>query len=343
MSDAKRIYSSMLRDIENAQKEILLETYIFENDYIGRQFRAVLTKKVREGVRVRLLIDSWGSKIRKPFFRKLIKAGGEVRFFRELRYALRWFNSNHERNHRKLLLIDREVSYIGSINITASSLGWRELVLRINSPLTNGFRRLFLRTWKHFNLITTKKMRKISYDEFEIIPDFPSQIDRPTEKRYRRLIRKAKREILIETPYFIPSPIIRSALKKAVKRGVEVKIVLPEHSDVRLVDVLRNRYLGRLYLMGVKMFYYPAVLHSKLLIVDDELFLLGSSNLDYRSFIHQYEVNLLGRDKEILRDLKDYFNEGLGASHPFNYDSWKARTLKSRFVGRILHIIRELF
>ena len=91
------------------------------------------------------------------------------------------------------------------------------------------------------------------------------------------------------------------------------------------------------------MFYYPKILHSKLLIVDNGLFLLGSSNLDYRSFIHQYEVNLLGRDKEILKDLKDYFEENLKISKPFDYSVWKKRTLKSRFVGRILHIIRELF
>ena len=343
LSDSEKIYEQMLLDIESAREEIFLETYIFEDDAIGRSFRDLLIKKVLDGVRVRLLIDAWGSSIRKKFFKKFIDAGGEVRFFRELRYALRWFNANHERNHRKLLLIDKEISYIGSINITKKSLKWRELVLRIDSPLTKAFRQLFLKTWKYFNLFTTKKMKKISYEGFEVIPDFPSQIDRPTEKRYGQLIRRAKKEILIETPYFIPSPFIRKALRKAVKRGVKVKIVLPHNADLRLVDVLRDRTLGKLYRMGVKMFYYPKILHSKLLIVDNGLFLLGSSNLDYRSFIHQYEVNLLGRDKEILKDLKDYFEENLKISKPFDYSVWKKRTLKSRFVGRILHIIRELF
>jgi cardiolipin synthase len=343
MSNSEKIYEQMLLDIKFSQKEIFLETYIFDDDVIGKSFRDILIKKSLDGVRVRLLIDSFGSSIRKKFFKKLIDAGGEVRFFRELRYALRWFNANHERNHRKLLLIDQKISYIGSINITKKSLKWRELVLRIESPLTNAFRRLFLRTWKYFNLFTTKKMRKISYNEFEVIPDFPSKIDRPTEKRYRKLIMNAKNEILIETPYFIPSSIIRGALKKAVLRGVSVKIILPRHSDLKLVDVLRSRYLGMLYRIGVKMFYYPNVLHSKLLIVDNNFFLLGSSNLDYRSFIHQYEINLLGRDKKILKDLKKYFNKNLKQSNPFNYNSWKSRTLKNRFVGRILHIIEELF
>lgn len=343
MSDAEKIYASMLKDIELAKKEIFLETYIFENDYIGRKFREVLTRKVKEGLRVRLLIDSWGSKIRKPFFKDLIESGGEVRFFRELRYVIRWFNANHERNHRKLLLVDRRVSYVGSINITNRSMKWRELVLRIDSNLTHAFRRLFLRQWKHFNLIIPKKMRKISHDEFEVIPDFPSQIDRPTEKKYRRLIGRAKKEILIETPYFIPSPIIRNALRRAIERGVKIKIVLPRYSDVKLVDVLRDRYLGKLYLMGADMYYYPHVLHSKLLIVDEEFFLLGSSNLDYRSFIYQYEVNLLGRDKKILRDLKKYFMQNLKESKPFSYRVWKNRTLKQRLVGRVLAFIEELF
>ncbi len=174
LSDSEKIYEQMLLDIESAREEIFLETYIFEDDAIGRSFRDLLIKKVLDGVRVRLLIDAWVSSIRKKFFKKFIDAGGEVRFFRELRYALRWFNANHERNHRKLLLIDKEISYIGSINITKKSLKWRELVLRIDSPLTKAFRQLFLKTWKYFNLFTTKKMKKISYEGFEVIPDFPS-------------------------------------------------------------------------------------------------------------------------------------------------------------------------
>ena len=327
----EKVYKKMLLDIGVAKKEILLETYIYGNDKVGREFRDALIKKALDGVKVRVLLDAWGCSIRKKFFRKLIDAGGEVRFFRELRYAFRFFTANHERNHRKLLLVDKKISYIGSMNITASCLNWRELALRIEGQITNSFRVSFNRTWKRFNLFSSKKMKKIIFEGFEILQDFPSRKKGITERNYKKLIKRAEKEILIETPYFIPSRGIRVVLKKAIDRGVKVKIVLPRCSDLKFLDIFRNRYLGKLYRAGVKIYYYPRVLHSKLLIIDDSFFLLGSSNLDYRSFRHQYDINILGKDKEMVDSLKRFFRRGLREARAFNYVVWQKR----HFVGRI--------
>lgn len=126
-----KLYSSMIDDIANAKDSIYLETYRFGNDSVGMLFRDVLTKKSKEGVKIKLLLDSWGSSLSEAFFSDLIAQGGHVRFFKKLRFFFDPFTKNHRRNHRKLLVIDSRISYIGSANIAAHSLHWRELVLRI--------------------------------------------------------------------------------------------------------------------------------------------------------------------------------------------------------------------
>jgi len=334
-SDPARVYGKMLADIKRAKGEILLETYIYSNDKVGFEFRDALVKKALEGVEVRLLVDAWGSNVNRAFFKKLIAAGGEVRFFRKLRYAIRIFSANHERNHRKLLLIDGKVSYIGSMNITASCLGWRELMLRVEGSMTEAFRRSFNKTWKRFGLFSIHDMRRIVYEDFEILQDAPLGRYDLTERRYRKLIKSAKKEILIETPYLVPPMRIRKAFRRAVKRGVKVKIVIPRRSDVLAVDIFRNRYLGRLHRAGVEIYYYPKKLHSKLLIVDEGSFLMGSSNLDFRSFRHQYEINLFGKNKEIISVLKKHFVFNLRKTKRFDYGVWQERHLLSR-IGEFL-------
>ena len=322
----------MLKDIRAAKKEILLETYIYDDDKIGKKFRDELIKKALEGVKVRLLVDAWGSDADKKFFKKFIEAGGKVRFFREIRYVIRFFNENHERNHRKLLLIDNKISYIGSINITGDCLNWRELVLRLEDDITYSLKRTFVRSWYNFNKLINRRLKKIFHEDYEIIQDSPLKLFRPAERSYKKLIRKAKKEVFIETPYFVPSSGVRRAIRKAVKRGVEVKIIIPHSSDLRFLDIFRNRYIGRLHKKGVKIYFYSKVLHSKLLIIDDLFFLLGSSNLDFRSFRHQYEINLLGKDRKIICDLKEYFKQTLKGSHAFDYAKWKHRHIFKRII-----------
>lgn len=335
LSNPKNIYKSMLSDIRKAKKNIFLETYIYDGGEIGRRFRDELEKRALAGVRVKVLIDGWGSTVKKSFFKKLIKAGGEVRFFREIRYVFRFFNANHERNHRKLLIIDGKISYLGSINITSAYLSWEELVLRIRGTIAKSFETSFRRTWKKFDSWGAHKVRRIIHKGIVVIQDLPSSVNRPTERSYKKLIKSAKEEILIETPYFIPPMGIRRAVKKALSRGVKVKLIIPRISDIGILDIFRNRYLGRLNKKGVEIFYFPKILHSKLLIVDRDFFLLGSSNLDYRSFRHQYEINILVKNKEIVNSLRSYFYKNIRRSKAFNYNTWYNRG----FLGKLVEIV----
>jgi cardiolipin synthase len=344
-SEPERAYSSMLRDIRNAKKYICLETYIYGNDEIGRKFRDALIKKAREGVKIFVLIDAWGTGVDKNFFSRLIKAGGEVRFFREFQYVMRILSKNHERNHRKLLLIDGEIVYLGSMNITAECLKWRELIMKLEGEIAETFYHSFFEVWNLHGKINKKRLKSFAHKSFEVLQDFPSKIQRPVEKRFKSLIRFSKKLILIETPYFLPSRKIRKEIVRAAERGVKIIIIIPKVSDVHLVDILRNRYFEKLYKKGVRIYLHNGkdggTLHSKLLIVDSRVFILGSSNLDYRSFIHQYELNLMGRNRGIIKELKEHFKETLSQSEEFNYFKWKKRSSFGRMLEMILNWFRE--
>jgi len=341
LSKPGKIYRRMLEDIKNARKSIYLETYIYDDDRVGRIFRKYLEKKVKEGVEVKVLVDAWGSGAKKDFFKRLKETGGEIRFFREFKYAIRIFSKNQERNHRKLLLIDNRISYLGSINITESCLKWRELVLRMEGGITEHFVESFKKSWETHGKFSAKRINKLVHRGFEIIQDTPSKISKPTERGYVRLINKAKDSVMIETPYFIPSRSIRKALARAAKRGAIVKLIVPYISDVKIADAVRERDMGEIWRAGAYIYYYKRILHSKLLIIDEDFFMLGSSNLDYRSFIHNYDINLIGKNKKITLVLKEYYNKALGECILFDYEKWKARSSFSRIAEIFLVIIKK--
>ena len=346
-SSPRKIYSSMLKDIKNAKKSIYLETYQFDNDIVGKKFRKVLLKKVREGVKVRILIDVWQSTADKEFFKSLINAGAKVKFFREIKYVLRFISKNHERNHRKLLIIDKNISYIGSANITVMGLDWRELVVRFEGEISIKLFKTFVQTWNDHGKISKKRLNRIIHKSFKIINDMPSQIFTPTQNEYLNLIKHAKSEILIITPYFVPSFEIRSSFLEAIKRGVNIIIITPfeitpyELSST-LVNYVRSGFMGKLVERGVNIYtYMPTMIHTKLLIVDKKFFLFGSSNLDYRSFMHLHEINLVGRDKEMINQLRKYFSETLKDCKYFNHNKWKNRSSIRKIAEMIVYFARR--
>jgi|SRR3989344_1268346 len=336
------IYNHMLFDIKKAKKSIYLETYIYDKDIIGYKFKQLLLKKSSEGVKIKLLIDSWGSSVKEYYFEELIKNGAEVKFFRKFKITPRLFSTNHRRNHRKLLLIDEKISYIGSVNITASCLGSLELVLRMEGGITKKFIQFFNNHYKYEDAIISRKLYRIFYEDLKIIADSISYLKRVSEKEYLSLIRKAKKEVLIMTPYFVPPAKIRKTFYNLMKKGVVVSIIVPVSSDVKLADLIRDSYLAALYNKGVQIYFYkPGFLHSKLLVVDDEYFLMGSSNVDYRSFRWQSEINVIGRNKNVINELRNEFNKTLRESVPFDYERWRLRSRFKRLLERIGEYIRE--
>ncbi len=350
IDDTLQYYNLMLNDIAQATQHVYIETYKFANDHMGVRFRDALTKKAREGVSIRILIDSWGrGPVSESFFNDIIECGGEVKFFEKIKFNTDIFTRGHRRDHRKIVVIDNTISYIGSANITGYNLNWRELCLRINgSELTLLFKKIFLENFNAFNpyIITNKVTytRRIKYGDFEIIRDVPSIQFQRLRKRYTQLIRQATRSVVIETPYFLPGYMLRKAMIDASKRGVDVKVIMPRHSDVRMVDILRNKYLGLLHNAGIKLLMYMSYnLHAKLLMIDETIFSISSANFDFRSFRYQYEIALIGTDPEIVRQLRDHVAETLHNSKLFDYHNWQRRPLIEKIFEWILLPFRHFF
>ncbi len=347
--DPIKYYTSMLLDIENARHFIYLQTYRIGNDSIGIKFRDALTEKAKQGVKIKILIDSWGGKsLPDNFFKELEEHEGKVRYFEKLKFNFDFFTKGHRRNHRKLLIIDDEISYIGSTNITEYNLNWRELVMRLNSDIALNFNKLFCEDWENFNkhkvLIDKKNnSRLVRHETCEILRDVPSITIQRIKKRYVQLIKKAKDQVLIETPYFLPGYQLRKALMDAAKRRVEITVIIPKHSDVSLVDILRNKYLGLLYKNGVNfLFYIPHNLHAKVMLVDDEVYSIGSSNFDYRSFRYMYEIVVIGQRKDIIEQLEEHIRETIRNSQGFDYEGWLHRPVINKFFEWILLPFRHL-
>lgn len=349
-----RLYSNplvfqeaMLADIDSAERYIYLETYKFGNDATGLRFLNSFTKAAKRGVQVKLLVDSWGASYNESFFAELISAGGEVRFFRKIIFTFDFFTKNHRRNHRKFLIIDDHISYIGSANITGYSLSWRESVLRLTGGITLTFKKSFIESYKIYskyllNKLTFKKSKFA--DSFELVEDMPSIYRQRLKNKLEKLISKAKREIIIETPYFLPGYKMRKCLTDAARRGVDVKIILPRHSDVRSIDLLSSKYYGFYYTHKVQLnFYMPDNLHAKLIWIDGETFGLGSPNFDYRSFRYQHEVMLFGTHKGIVEEIGRHTRETLSDSIAFDHESWLRRPRIEKVLGWLLLPFRHMF
>jgi len=346
-SEPPRFYEAMLQDILQAERYIYLETYKFGNDDVGLRFREALTDAAKRGVQVKLLLDSWGVSYNETFFSELISNGGEVRFFRKIIYTFDFFTKNHRRNHRKFLLIDDHISYMGSANITGYSLQWRESVIRLTGGITLMFKRSFLESYRIyrkyiFNKFTYKKSKII--DHFELVEDMPSIYRQRLKTKLERIFSKAKREIIIETPYFLPGFKMRKCLADAANRGVSVKIILPRHSDVRAIDLLSSKYYGFYYSNNISLVFYTINnLHAKLILVDGETFGVGSPNIDYRSFRYQHEVMLFGTYRGIVDEVRRHVNETMQNCLPFDHHSWMRRPRIEKILGWILLPFRHMF
>ncbi len=347
IADPLAYYTAMLSDINRAREYIFLEIYRFRNDPIGIRFRDNLIKKCREGVKVRLLLDSWGAASGLAFFQELIEAGGELRFFKKIKLNWDAFTRSHRRDHRKILVIDDEVTWIGSANIAGYSLNWRESMFRIKGAIAKPFKRIISQNYNIYNKYFYDKLsytRLIKFNGLEIIRDVPSIAFQPVKKKFLELIQAATKEIVIETPYFLPGSSLRKALMDAAMRGVNVYVHIPKKSDVGIMDVLSSKYLGEMAEKGVQFFFYlPQNLHAKMFLSDRKYFVVGSSNFDYRSLRYQHEICLAGEHKSLVRQMISHMNETRRSSEAFDYERWMQRPVIQRFFEWLLVPLRHLF
>ncbi|HMB58098.1 MAG TPA: cardiolipin synthase [Arenimonas sp.] len=316
--DGGATYDALLAAIAAASHHVHLEYYIFEPDRTGTLLRDALIERARAGVTVRLLLDALGSShISERFLAPLRAAGVEVGFFHRIRWRLRglWQPKLNLRSHRKIVIVDGRVGFTGGINITDdenerfNAAAYHDLHLRMDGEAVRWLQLAFLEDW-------TYACSRVPKDEglwpeqdagaiaAQVLPAGP---DSPWETIHRTLlaaIGQAKRRVWLATPYFVPGEAARMALTSAALRGLDVRLLVPERSDSRLVTAAARSYFGELMAAGVRVFEYPRMLHTKALLVDDDTCVLGSSNFDNRSFRLNFELCVLFEDKGVAGALE---------------------------------------
>ncbi len=304
--------------IEDAKSSIYISTYIFADDEITKKLIKILTKKVKEGVSVKLLFDSFGS-FSLELFPKLLEkfkdAGGEYSFFMSiLKHPIK--NRFNYRNHRKMIIIDKQILIGGGTNISKTYLSlssknsaWKDLTFIINGAVAFHYYEIFKYDWESQTKekLEEKELKNYASTKTKsIIQVVPSGPDVDNDALYESIlygVYLAKKRVWILTPYFVPDGSLMDALMIAKHRGVDVKLILPKTSDQFLADISRSGFLRELQKEGVEILLYKTkMLHAKAMIIDEEVALVGSSNFDARSFFYNFEVmSFLYTKEDILK------------------------------------------
>ena len=356
LQDGPVTYRAMFAAIRKSKDHINLETYIFEDDDIGRQFADLLLERQAVGVQVNLIYDSVGClNTPKVFFERLSAGGIQVLEFNPINPLTgnkkEWLLNN--RDHRKLLVVDGRIAFIGGINISESyssgpstkssrkkggdTVGWRDTHLQIEGPVVAEFQKLFMDTWtkqKGQPLARKNYFPKLSKQGDDIVRAIGSASADPHSLIYLTLlsaIANAEQRVYLTNAYFVPDPQLLKSLTDAARRGVDVRLVLPSYSDSWTVFHAGRSHYTKLLRAGVKIYERRgAIMHSKTASIDSAWSTIGSTNLDWRSFLHNDELNaaILGRD--FARQMDAMFAKDLAESDAIDLDRWKHRSLMLR-------------
>jgi cardiolipin synthase len=337
-AEGENIFESIFEAIRNAKDHIHIEFFIFEDDTISNKLRELLIQKSKEGVRVRMIYDYIGSyKLSTNYLSSLRNAGVYARAFLPMRLRLRRSKINY-RNHRKLIVIDGKIGFTGGINIAdryiyGSELGkWRDTVVRIEGAGVHGIQKLFLIDWYFVErkLIVDEKYFPIpqKYDE-NIIQTVSSGPDTDWEAIMQGIcaaIASAEKYVYIHTPYFMPNELVDGIIQITSLSGIEIRLMIPDKSDVWLTDLSTSSYLNCMLEAGVKVYKYQGgMLHSKAIVIDDFLSIVGSTNIDERSFKHNFEVNAFIYDKKTALKLKKLFEDDIHHCKELSIEEWNKR------------------
>lgn len=346
---------ALLAEIARARHHIHIQYYIFNDDETGRSLRDALAAKAREGVEVRILYDDVGSaKAKKTFFTQMRGMGIEVYAFLHVKFPFFTSKVNY-RNHRKIAVIDGRVGFIGGMNIAdryvrGTGWGtWRDTHFRIEGSGAAGLQASFLSDWS----ATTKchisgpeyypPAEQFTDNTLQIVPSGPFGKWRTLLQADSYAIARASRRVWIQTPYYLPSDVLNMALQEAALAGIDVHLMLPARSDSKVVDLATHSFLDDMMKAGVKIsFYTPGFLHSKLLIIDDVLTVIGSANMDFRSFEHNFEVNAFVYDPEFASRMAGVFENDLAHCHPLTAAEWFRRPRSRRVAESFMRVFSPL-
>lgn len=315
-------FNALLGDIGRARHHIHLETYIICDDPLGRLIADALMQKAREGVEVRFIYDDVGCwNVPDAFFNRMKAAGVVVYSFIPVKFPAFTSKVNY-RNHRKLCVVDGKVGYIGGMNMAMryvkgrNGQPWRDTHLRIKGGGVYGIQRAFLIDWYFVDrkLITSRAYYPVQTGVesndciMQIVTDGPVSEWPEMMQGYVRILLEAKRYVYIETPYFLPTEPVMFAMRTAALAGVDVRLMIPLHSDAKFVEWASRSYVRESVNSGVDVYLYVAGFnHSKLLVEDDSLSICGSTNVDFRSFENNFEANAVVYDRQTALRMKSIF------------------------------------
>jgi cardiolipin synthase len=355
LQDGPATYQAMFTAIAAAKDHINMEAYILDDDEVGQRFAQALTAKQAQGVQVNLLRDSAGTfSTPAAFFKQLADSGIQVHEFNPVnplaaRDSWLW----NQRNHRKLLIVDGRTAFMGGINISSVysggsfSLGskahadgapqWRDTDLQLQGPVVAEFQKLFIDDW------TKQKGPPLAPKNYfppaqtagkVVVRAIGSTPDEPFSQIYATLlsaIGSAETSVRITNAYFVPDPQMLATLEAAARRGVDVTLIVPSQTDSWLTFYAGRRYYAQLLAAGVKIYERRGViLHSKVALIDGVWATVGSTNLDWRSFLHNHELNAVVLGAEFGGQVQAMFDRDLAASDEITPEAWQRRTLDVR-------------
>ena len=354
-TDGTSKMEALLAEIAGAKHHIHIQYYIFCDDETGCRLRDALVEKVRQGVEVRILYDDVGcSGVKKAFFEGMRREGIEVFSFLHVKFPLFTSKVNY-RNHRKIAVIDGRVGFIGGMNVADRYIrgtewgSWRDTHFRIEGSGAAGLQVSFLSDWS----ATTKQhitgaayfpqTERLTNDILQIVPSGPFGQWRALLQADSYAVSNARRRIWIQTPYYLPSDVLNTALQVAALAGIDVRLMLPARSDSKIVDLASHSYLDDMMKAGVKiLFYTPGFLHSKLLIIDDALTVIGSANMDFRSFEHNFEINAFVYDTEFTARMDAVFEDDASRCHVLTPNEWFNRPRPRRWAESLMRVFSPL-
>lgn len=354
-TDGYSMYQELFRRIAKAKHHIHLEFYIFENDAVGRLLRDLLIDKAREGVSVRLLYDDVGCwDVNPMFYDEMLCEGIEVRSFLKVRFPQFTSKVNY-RNHRKLAIIDGKVGFIGGMNIALRYLKgvpwgvWRDTHICLKGKAVYGIQTAFLTDWFAVDrtLLTSAqyfpKMDTVGTSVVQIVTSDPVGEWHDIMLGLVKAISCAQRYIYVETPYFLPTEQVMAAFQTAALSGVDVRLMIPKKADAFITHKGTMSYLDELMKSGVKVYLYRAgFLHSKLWVADDEWASVGSTNLDFRSFEHNFEANAFFYDEKTVCTMKEIFLEDMKKCMTLSQKIWDKRSFKNKIVESVVRLLAPL-
>lgn len=359
-TDGYQFFPALLQSISRARHHIHLETYIFDDDPLGRLIADALIQKAKEGVEIRVIYDDVGCwRVPSTFFERMKKAGIDVCAFMPVKFPAFTSKVNY-RNHRKVCVIDGIEGFTGGINIALryvkgmrnGTLPWRDTHMRLRGSIVYALQRAFLVDWYFVDrtLVTNRKYYppmpwKISNDCLaQMVTSSPIAPWPDIMQGYVRILLEAKSYVYMESPYFLPTEPVLFAMRTAALAGVDVRLMVPRHSDSHLLEWASLSYVVETLAAGVKIKLFEGGFnHSKLLVADDEVSTCGSTNIDFRSFENNFESNVFFYDRQMALRIKELYMADEAQSVDFNdVDTLRHRPYLHRLTESLFRLLAPL-